>query len=412
MVKEWIYIYFLGYGAGDSLDVNPFFKNVSLYQATHGIYISHNNDQEMSFPDIESFSENVKTLFQGFGQKSIITCNTISFLHQLSSMSSDDLSKQLQKVLSDYRTTEDNDEKIWVNNYLKKIFGKELLPYENRLALSVQICYILGIDTNRVLPHNWWKALKKCKNINNQYKNYYGAMLGKASGNTKALRCFPPPANAEPLAMSDYFAAWHRHKRAAKVLGTPATTLEQLNSIINFSGQQIGWDISTPTNRWFHYILSAILINPFFLEKQTKKFKKEIEILLCITELLIKHKNRLSEIYQYYAALRIHGVLLYLVGKISAAEPFINAAITGYQEISSTSGVIGTYCLSSLCNTITFCYGRNEFKLKAANNLQYMKTLIKQSQQQFYFLYFVGCKLFYIWGLVFGQFICKRMPEI
>lgn len=236
-------------------------------------------------------------------------------------------------------------------------------------------------------------------------------MVGKLSNSKRVLRYFPPPDDADSLIKSDYFTAWHRHRKAVEVLGPLESILKQLCIIIQTPERKVGWDVSTVANRWFNYIFLKMLSNPFRLPNQKKKYHQELETLYSITKLLIAHKEQLSEVYQYYIALRIHGVLLSLQGDEDGVEQFIAKSISEYQAISSTSGVIVTCFLSSICGTILFCFGKRKFFSKAFHDLQQMRMLIKQNKQRYYTIYFACGVLFYIWGLLFGRIICKRMSK-
>ena len=415
LVKTWLHdgytFLFLGYGAVDSLDVNPFFNSIPKNKTAKGIYIEHDgNNNELSFLPISSCPENIQNLLQSFSQQIVIKCNTNIFLQKLSYGTPTELSEKLQETSSNQNTQKICVDENWEERFLNS-YGQEKLSFEDRLALSVQICFILGKDAKYFLPKKWWKDFKKCKNVTDWYKNYYGAMVGKLSNNKHALRYFPPPDDADSLIKSDYFTAWHRHRKAVEVLGSLESILEQLCIIIRTSEQKVGWDISTATNRWFNYIFLKILSNPFWLPNQKKKYHQELETLYDITKLLIAHKEQLSEVYQYYIALRIQGVLLSLQGDENGVEQFIAKSISEYQAISSTSGVIVTYFLSSICNTILFCFGKRKFFSRAFRDLQQMMILIKQNKQHYYFIYFACGVLFYIWGLLFGRIICKGMNK-
>ncbi len=422
LVKTWLndgYIFlFLGYGAVDSLDVNPFFNSISKSKTAKGIYIEHNsNNNELSFIPVSSCPENIQNLLQSFSQQIVIKCNTKIFLQKLSCGAPAELSKKLQEILSDSNIQNNCTENIqnictdknWEKRFLDS-YGQEELSFEDRLALSVQICFILGKDAEYFLPKNWWKDFKKCKNVADWYKNYYGAMVGKLSNSKHILRYFPPPDDADPLIKSDYFTAWHRHRKAVEVLGSLESILKQLCIIIRTPERKVGWDVSTAANRWFNYIFLEMFSNPFCLPNQKKKVQQELKILDDITTLLIAHKEQLSEVYQYYIALRIQGVLLSLRGDEEGVK-LIEKSISEYQAISSTSGVIVTRFLSSICGTILFCFGKRKFFSMAFYDLRQMRILIKRNKQRYYLIYFVCGVLFYIWGLLFGRIICKRMNK-
>ncbi len=397
-VERWLeegYLFvFLGYSASDSLDVNPFFSQVACYRCSRGIYIKHTAKMGWDNASIirENFEdENVSTLLKNFSKKAVIEVDTGHFL------------EKMLGGIPDKRKEESPNTGMrpWKEKFLSYA---EPLSEEERLALCVQMCFSLGIDSRKILPRKWWKRLKKCTFMEDWYIRYYGFALGRLMRSKRIMRSFQPGHHASELERSDYWAAFYDYKRAAEVFGKPERVLRRLEKAIEQSNDTIvSWDFSSALNRWTDYILKEIIWNPFHIWIRIEKYRNHAENLIRIAELLIKQKDKVLDISQYITALRAYGILCVIFKKNVEAERYIADAVHAYEEISYTNGVIGTLSLQCISEVFCLCYGKDRHQRFVQKKLREMLMEIIKNRQFYYLYHFMGDIVFYFWSLLFGR---------
>lgn len=288
-VRDWLereYCFvFLGYGGGASLDVNPFFKSLKGYKNTCGIYVDYAENFHGTV-EPSQWGENMITLLNCFDEKIVYR-------------------GLIEDVLFRTREINENVKKCAQKEWQKEFFDKAIsLDEEMRMAISVQLCFSLGIDVTKILPSRWWQSFSKLTNMQEWYISYYGLSVGKQMGDNRIIELFKPKKMERILEKSNYLAAHHKYREAAEIFGTPFDIYEQLQSILKRNGEKVGWNISTAVNRWTNYILIDIIYKPWFILKNIERNKENIEYLIKTLEVIINCKDRLLEQAQLYTAIR------------------------------------------------------------------------------------------------------------
>lgn len=379
---------FLGYGAGDSLDVNPFFLNLKerMTQA-EGIYIQHRSEVGERSAILSEFStnKNVNNLLQPFGKRSVIEINTATFMNNF----------------EDICCEPKSDSKKWKTAFLDRV---NPLNEEERLALSVQLCVKLGIRSDKVLPRKWWANFRYCCFMDENYILFYGSTLGRQNRNRRVLHYFAKKENATALEKSEYWASFYQYKRAAEVFEKPAQIKQQITGLlIDAENKSIKWDLSSAVNRWIDYILIDTIQNPLTIWRKIKKHRESALDLIDTLECIIENIEETKEVTQYLTAKRSHSILTAIFKADKAAKECLEKVKQEYQQISYTTGVIGTLSMQIICSTFLYCYREEISVRKIIDAWGEMLRMIMENHQYYYLFHFAGSVMFSIWGVLFGR---------
>lgn len=332
---------FMGYGAGDSLDVNPFFEALPIFSESCGIFISHKNTSKSKVTRMGN-PDRSRAILSCFGTAYNYEGITRDFITSISHVP-----KMGEMVRS---------EKAWQDKFMQNCTE---LNEELRLGLSLQICSSLGINPRRILPHRWWMQLSYMeKYIEPWYIKYYGFAIGKQLRSERILKCFKPEQTDTDLYISDYYAAFHQYYYAAKQMGTPRTLLYFLCSRLE-NNESIGWDISTGLNRWATYMEWEVLRRVDNLDWVLKKHSTDFWYLSMAFKIILENSMQMEQISQCYTAERFYIVMQVFMNKEIDVENEIEKTISQYEDISYWGGVIGTKMIYLLCHSVEIYRGHD-----------------------------------------------------
>lgn len=340
---------FMGYGAGDALDVNPYFKHHAKLEKSTGIFIRHNMKRNECRKS--QCNPNEKALLQCFRQGVVLHYNTQEFLKKYG--------KYENILKSSYRWEEE------YNKY-KKAYSQKM---QSLCALS--ICYALSLDPQKIIGYTWREILldhESEKIVDNWYLGYFGFQnavrandrLGKIISlkRLKKSRLLYMDIAATKKNTILILLEWMLNK---KMLSTLETHIE--------NDEIITWEVSTPLNHFIFSTLKIIQILPLPIGTTRELLKHQANKIISLWEKVISKGTRaLLEYNQLNVALVGLGLFEQIFNKKSEIGQNLNTnAKENYLEVNSITGIINTLIYRCIGDMITYYDTQNVCFLKTAN---------------------------------------------
>lgn len=321
---------YLGYGGGDSLDVNLFFLNEKP-SISEGIYVRHeSNSNGENKPS--KISKNEKTILRPFSKKTICCCNTSDILEKSAACSLG--KKEIRKT-----ATENIQPFDWEKSFVN---ASKPFPADLQIMATAKLLYELGIEVNLIFHDDAWESgVCNLSYVTNNYDKRVITDAYRTTGNPEKIKQY----GKFVYTPEELSAIMREHSDSLEGFISPAEAREKIK-IALLKGEEIPWDYSNSFNRRTEKLV-RIWIHP--LKKFSRNEFSEAEIMIeCLQQITEAGYKNVVQINQVNTAFRALGMLQMIFKKdYENGIKNINNAFSNYLDTSSFRGVYTTTLYSA-----------------------------------------------------------------
>lgn len=339
-LQEPTLVVFLGYGAGDSFDINFYFaeKDDSQFAGSVACFVQH-----PGYP----LPSGASLLVRPFGKRVITSEDTTEVLRSLSSSR---LPHPPSAPIA------------WQDTFLREAIMNA--RDEVKAYLICKIAFSLGVNVGLLDERAYRGALRMESHFRGLDFNRTLAYVCRVQGKSSLEKQHDLKSKRGATALLGYYYSKGRVRRALKY----AKTLNELFNDAHGRGGELGWETYTSMSAHCRNALNKYLLNPF-ISRISLPRRVELEKLVELTDLLSQVPLRnVRYLNQVATAARFNFQFKALLSGVKD-EQAIQRVLSLYGEGASVAGFISTYRDVAAMHYLLYQFHRAGELAEAVTNL-------------------------------------------